>query len=42
METFAEELRQLIEKWLGFLGTDESDIFNDLMDEIERLEPDDD
>ena len=42
MSTFAEELRELIDKWLGFNDTDETDVLNDLMDEVERLAPADD
>ena len=40
MSTFAEELRELIDKWLD--DTNETDILNDLMDEVERLAPADD
>jgi len=42
MNTFAEELRELIDKWLGLSDDDESDILNDLMDEVDRLAPVDD
>ena len=42
MNTFAEELRELIDKWLGFNDTDETDGLNDLMAEVERLAPADD
>jgi len=42
MSTFAEELRELIDKWLGLSDDDESDIFDALMDEVDRLAPVDD
>ena len=40
MNSFAEELQELIERWEGFIGTTREDIVNDLMDAIEKLEPD--
>ena len=41
MNNFAEELKELIDKWQGLLGTTREDIVNDLMDAIEELAPDD-
>lgn len=40
MNSFAEELKELIDKWQGLLGTTKVDIINDLMEAIEELEPD--
>jgi hypothetical protein len=37
METFAEELRNLVERWREDLGTTDGEIINVLMDEIDRL-----
>ena len=37
---FESELRDLIDKWDGLLGTTREDIINILMDAIEEMEPD--
>lgn len=42
METFAQELKDLVERWRGDSGTSDEDIIDALMDEIEKLEDDDD
>jgi hypothetical protein len=42
METFAEELNELVDKWRGFVGTTDEQIINALMDEIDKLDPPDD
>jgi len=42
MESFAEELKGLIEAWRGLFGTTDEDIIDAMMDEIDRLDPADD
>lgn len=42
MDTFAEELKELVDKWRGFNQTDDEEIVVAMMDEIERLDPSDD
>ena len=42
MNDFAEELKELIDKWLGFNDTEDTEIINALMDAVEELAPDDD
>ena len=42
MNDFASELKELIDKWLGFNDTEDTEIINALMDAVEELAPDDD
>jgi hypothetical protein len=42
METFAQELKDLVERWRGFNGTSDEEIIEALMDETEKLEGNDD
>lgn len=39
MNDFADELKELIDKWREHPGTSDEDIVNGLMDAIEELDP---
>lgn len=40
MSAFAEELRELIDKWRDLLGLSDEDIVDELMDQVEEFAED--